>query len=197
MGSNDVHDRINVESLLFHKAHLTPTYFVLDSVDDSSVVRWEENVGEMIDFCTDLLNRSSESFWKIVSIDDCSIVSFVNSYLVECPRYCQPESMRRTFFSAIERVSLLQNSLHEHIFRLLVRLSDSAEAQPYIAFESFFGDFMHSSGLFDLPMLLDICAIYGKDNPDSVVNMVNKAFSSEPRYTEDLETVLSLLARVC
>ena len=54
--------------------------------------------------------------------------------------------------------------------------------------------------LFDIPKLLDLCALYGANNRSILVKMVGNIFKRQPKYEQDWKvtvgTVMECLGRV-
>ena len=65
----------------------------------------------------------------------------------------------------------------------------------------FYAKTIYDKRLFDMPKLLDLCAIYGEANKELVAKMVGNIFKRQPRYEEDwgnmVGVVLGELSAVC
>ena len=56
------------------------------------------------------------------------------------------------------------------------------------------GKMLYDSKVFDIPMLVDFCLIYGEENEAIVRNVMTRIFEIAPIYYEDLEKFVSIAA---
>ena len=60
-----------------------------------------------------------------------------------------------------------------------------------------FGDIIYENFLFDIPRLLDICALYGtSDNLPLITKMVENIFKQQSKYFEDLHHAAKTIIQV-
>ena len=59
-----------------------------------------------------------------------------------------------------------------------------------------YGDTIYNFFLFDVPRLLDICAVYGGSNRRLTTKMVENIFSKQTKYCKDLSQTVSKIKKV-
>ena len=82
----------------------------------------------------------------------------------------------------VENIDLCNISLQEHFFT-----------------PETYGDIIYEHFLFDIPKLLDLCALYGGANKALLGKMVGNVFERQPKYQDDLQTCIQsiLMVSVC
>ena len=53
-----------------------------------------------------------------------------------------------------------------------------------------FGDIIYNNFLFDITRLIDLCTLYHSCNHSLLSKMVGNVFARQPRYQDDLKSVL-------
>lgn len=56
-----------------------------------------------------------------------------------------------------------------------------------------FKEIIYEHYLFDIPKLLDLCALYGSGNGPLLRKMVANVFKQQPRYQEDWKAMVGLV----
>ena len=59
-----------------------------------------------------------------------------------------------------------------------------------------YGDIIYEHFLFDIPKLLDLCALYGGANKALLGKMVGNVFERQPKYQDDLQTCIQSILMV-
>lgn len=55
-----------------------------------------------------------------------------------------------------------------------------------------FGTIIYEHFLFDIPKLLDLCVLYGRNNRPLLTKMVGNIFEKQPKYEEDWEMMVGM-----
>jgi len=56
--------------------------------------------------------------------------------------------------------------------------------KTYFSIE-FYRDLLKKHAIFDMPKLLDICAIYGSSQEETVQKLLENVFEADPRFEEE------------
>lgn len=95
------------------------------------------------------------------------------------------------------------NDLKEHLDRLrydvlliLARLITNKESpEEYISLSEH-AHLLFRKNIFTVPILMDVCQQYGRDNRKIVDKIVNSVFALEPLYNEDLREAIQFIIKV-
>ncbi|KAG1697707.1 Activating signal cointegrator 1 complex subunit 2 [Nymphon striatum] len=159
------------------------TYFAHpDENDDQEVVdEWKEMTEYIREDLDWLLELPHHRFWSQMKFDigpHQLLVSFLN----HAPRYFDiklPEDP--------EIKKIIDIIHHKSIF------SDN-----FISPDTF-GDAVYDGFIFDIPKMMDLCALYGLDNSKLLQKMISNIFSAQGSYFKDLheasEAILNVLDR--
>jgi activating signal cointegrator complex subunit 2 len=60
----------------------------------------------------------------------------------------------------------------------------------------YFGNLIYDNYVFTIPMILDICMFYGRDNRAQVLKIIDTVFQAQSKYLEDLEKSVSFICKV-
>lgn len=126
-----------------------------------------------------LLRLPFFQFWSNVvynpTIGDC---------LVSCLQEFPTCHNRQSF----PRDSHMHSTLEElcyRVFLVLARLVTSKESKEAFMTHKVHGDFLYDKYLLTVPMMLDICQLYGRDNQGLVQKMITTAMKLQPLYSDD------------
>ncbi|KAG9440451.1 hypothetical protein H6P81_020616 [Aristolochia fimbriata] len=157
----------------------------LDSVESQRVV--------------DLLNRelsrllklNARDFWREVA-NDSSLHEFLDSYLQFRSRWY--DFPHHGVKGTVAGVIVGEFELSRRVFMVLYRISsnkdpgapssESLSAKEHTAL-------LQGKKLLDLPKMLDICAIYGHDNPELTKSLVHNSIKAQPALLENLTSVVT------
>eukprot|EP00898_Chlorokybus_atmophyticus_P007339 jgi/Chlat1/7606/Chrsp64S07157 len=137
-----------------------------------------------------VLRLPAKEFWQFV-VRDASLMKCLDSYLRFRRRPADIEAQSET------RVSVPgEEELARRVFMTLYRMSspkslenasDGLPAQQH-------GEMLYRHWLFDIPMLMDICAIYGQHNSKLTAQLVSNVLTAQPKYLDDMRTSGAQLA---
>ena len=158
-----------------------------------------------------LLSMDYASFWRQVSGDE-SVFRFVDSYLSCSPYRGSTQFSAQTPLSAIRGSSLssaeifdvsdlvkqieqAEEDVSRYTFLVLLRMSNhvtTGSVTPNLYMKpSEFGEHVYNNWLFDAPMLIDICVVYGKANPTLTRELVGNVLRAQPNYLVDIAVAVT------
>ena len=59
-----------------------------------------------------------------------------------------------------------------------------------------FGDILYENFIFDIPKIMDLCALYGATNGPLLSKMIGNIFTQQPKYQNDLVEVVPTILQV-
>uniref|UniRef100_UPI00358E162A activating signal cointegrator 1 complex subunit 2 isoform X2 n=1 Tax=Myxine glutinosa TaxID=7769 RepID=UPI00358E162A len=124
-------------------------------------------------------------FWSQVVFDD-RLQGSLDSYLQLAPR---PYDGTRIPAAA----SKLHGALHRLVFLVFLRVGTLREDEEHFITPSVYGEIIYENYLFDLPRMLDLCALYGQGNQAIVMRILGNVFTNKPEYKEDFKDVISTI----
>ncbi|XP_075753996.1 activating signal cointegrator 1 complex subunit 2 isoform X2 [Pelodiscus sinensis] len=140
-----------------------------------------------------LLALPHDKFWCQVIFDE-TLQKCLDSYLNHAPRKFD------TSLDFPPEVNDMQKCLHRCIFLTFLRMSTHKESKDHFITPSVFGEILYNNFLFDIPKILDLCALYGKGNGSLLQKMIENIFTQQPSYFSDLNetvpTILQVLSNV-
>lgn len=138
-----------------------------------------------------LLKLDSRSFWREVS-SNTSLHDFLGSFLKFRSRsYDFPYRGTR---GVVTGVILGEFDLSRRVFMVLYRISSNRDPGARAADSLSPKDhsvILQEKKLLDLPKLLDVCAIYARENEDLTRLLVQNAINAQPRIHDNLTAVVS------
>lgn len=79
------------------------------------------------------------------------------------------------------------------VLRIYYRMSLSMETdENYFSLE-FYQKMVYDNWMFDMAKLIDIAAVYGKSNEETVHQIINNLFENDKRYVQDFKECVDLL----
>jgi len=94
-------------------------------------------------------------------------------------------------------VNSCQMLLHRLFFLVCLRSSTHHESSTNFIDSKVFGDILYENYIFDIPRLMDICVVYGRGSNSALVSkMIGNVFLQQPKYNDDLRTVVSSIEKV-
>ncbi|KAL8589040.1 hypothetical protein ACOMHN_055053 [Nucella lapillus] len=161
----------------------------LDSSDQGLMGEWMERLQYI---CTDLhwlLQLSHQQFWCQVIFDE-SLHNCLDSFLRYAPR---------PYDIALELTGE-GSSVHDQVTRLVfftyLRMATYKESKESWLTASVFGEIIYQNFLFDIPKLMDLCALYGHSNGNLLSKMVSNVFTQQPNYLDDLRAAVPTILQV-
>lgn len=136
-----------------------------------------------------LLKLPHHRFWSQVIYDD-GLQQCLESYLSHGPRkYDMSGKMKNKW------APLLKN-VHRLVFMAFLRMSVCKESKIHYITPTAFGDLIYDYFVFDIPKIMDLCAIYGQDNEALLKKMITNIFHTQPKFMRDLEKAAHCIGKL-
>lgn len=143
-----------------------------------------------------LLKMQPLEFWKTVTMDHTIEVS-LDSYLQYRRRWYDLHVNEKG--KPLAGVIVGDQELHRRVFMVLYRMSSNLEHGSSSTSDDLspekHAEIAYKRQLFDIPKLLDICAIYGHDNAVLTQRLVSNAFATNQRLHDDLADIVAVLSK--
>ena len=68
--------------------------------------------------------------------------------------------------------------------------------QEHFITPSVFGDILYENFIYDIPKIMDVCVLFGGNNGALVSKMITNIFTQQPKYNEDLQTIIPTITEV-
>lgn len=166
----------------------------LDMDDRGAVGEWLERLKFIEEDLHWLLTLPHDKFWCQIVFDQ-SFHQLIDSYLKSAPR---PYDLLYSQMTPDLRGP--HNDVHRKVFMTCVRMATYKETKTDFITPSVFGEILYENFIFDIPKIMDLCALYGQGNGQLLFKMVANIFREQPKYEDDLReaipTVLEILNRL-
>eukprot|EP00117_Sycon_ciliatum_P046680 scpid30761/ scgid33409/ Activating signal cointegrator 1 complex subunit 2; ASC-1 complex subunit p100; Trip4 complex subunit p100 len=152
---------------------------------------WLERAEFILEDVNWLLQQSHELFWCQVVFDK-SLHKLLDTFLASAPRPSDPIQLPKPVLDT-------QAKLHQRMFMVFLRMATHKEGDDDFFTPPVFGTILYNNYLFDIPKLVDLCALYGDEACFSVEEsdgashisqllqrMLKNIFTQKPEYSEDL-----------
>nr|XP_034180184.1 activating signal cointegrator 1 complex subunit 2 [Osmia lignaria] len=154
--------------------------------DDGSEIsgakeHWMNIVNYIINDLKWLLSLPFYRFWSNI-VFNTSIIDVLVSFLQEAPPFYALES----FPNCPEMLKLLE-ALHRYVLMVFTRLVTNKESEEEHMSRRFLGNLLYEKYIFTVPIILDLCQLYGRENEKIIGKLLNCLFILEPRYNIDLQ----------
>ncbi|XP_051924893.1 activating signal cointegrator 1 complex subunit 2 [Hippocampus zosterae] len=137
-----------------------------------------------------LLGLPHDKFWCQVVFDR-SLQNCLDSYVHHAPR-----SLDLASAPSSPAVAETQRSLHRAVFFAFLRMATHKESKENFITPAVFGDILYENFLFDVPKMMDLCALFGKGNGVLLRKMIENIFLQQPSYYRDLEDTVPTILEV-
>eukprot|EP00929_Paragymnodinium_shiwhaense_P119196 TRINITY_DN91077_c0_g1_i1.p1 TRINITY_DN91077_c0_g1~~TRINITY_DN91077_c0_g1_i1.p1 ORF type:complete len:744 (-),score=231.50 TRINITY_DN91077_c0_g1_i1:16-2247(-) len=84
----------------------------------------------------------------------------------------------------------LTREISKRMLAIIVRLSRPQESETDFISSQWYGSCIQANNIFDVPKLIDICAIYGDSNREVVTKIVHSVLSHQPDFKDDFKQVV-------
>lgn len=88
------------------------------------------------------------------------------------------------------------NKVRRNILIVFARLVTNKESQSEFLSLSMHADLLYNKFIFTIPILIDLCQQYGRDNKKIIEKIVNSVFLAQPLYNQDLIKTVSFITKV-
>lgn len=142
-----------------------------------------------------LLRLKFHVFWSQMIYDD-KVRRVLDSYLRFCLRShdaCAGQATGATN-GGVDLVAdesrKVSREISRRVLSVYVRLSRPQESVHEFISDGKFAQVIYEHNVFDVPKLIDLCAIYGDSNRIAVTKIVHAVFMHQPLYKDDFESVV-------
>lgn len=120
-----------------------------------------------------------------------SIVDSLVSFLQEAPPFYALED-----FPAIPEMLRALEKLRRNVLIVFARLVTPKESLMEFMSDIFLGNLLYDNYIFTIPIIFDLCQLYGRENAKVIEKIVRNVFSLQPSYNDDLEKSVPCLVKV-
>lgn len=159
--------------------------------DGSEIVgaklRWIEIVNYMISDLKWLLSLPFYRFWSNI-VFNTSVLDTLVSFLQDAPPFYALEN----FPNCPEMLGLLETLSH-YVLIIFARLVTNKESPEEYMNRPFLGNLLYDKYIFTVPIIFDLCQLYGRENAKIMERILNSLFALEPQYNNDLQRAVPCL----
>ncbi|XP_017890260.1 activating signal cointegrator 1 complex subunit 2 isoform X2 [Ceratina calcarata] len=148
---------------------------------------WMEVVNNMIEDMKWLLCLPYYKFWSNVIFNN-SILNALVSFLQDAPPFYTIEN-----FSNYPDMLELLETLSHYVLVVFTRLITNKESKIEYMSNAYFGTLLYENYVFTIPIIFDLCQLYGRENEKVVRHILRDLFTLEPRYNDDLKRAVPCL----
>lgn len=150
---------------------------------------WLEIVNYIIEDLNWLLNLPFYQFWSNI-VYNTSIMDTLVSFLQEAPPFYALEN----FPNEPKMLEALEN-LRRNILIVFARLCTNKQSPSEYMKCPFLGNLLYDNYIFTIPIIFDLCQLYGRENAKIVEKIVQDVFNVQPMYNDDLQKSVPCLIK--
>lgn len=120
-----------------------------------------------------------------------SIIDALVSFLQEAPPFYTLES-----FPNIEEMLETLENLRRNVLMVFARLVTNKESPTEYMSSPFLGNLLYDNYIFTIPIIFDLCQLYGRENAKVTKRIVHGVFTVQPMYSDDLQKSVPCLIKV-
>jgi len=113
------------------------------------------------------------------------------SFLQEAPPFYSLEN-----FPAEPKMLEALENLRHNILIVFARLCTNKQSPAEYMNRPFLGNLLYDNYMFTIPIIFDLCQLYGRENPKVVEKIIDSVFSLQPMYNDDLQKSVPCLIKV-
>ncbi|XP_067213131.1 activating signal cointegrator 1 complex subunit 2 isoform X2 [Linepithema humile] len=162
--------------------------------DDGSEIpgtkqHWMEVTNYIIEDLNWLLHLPFYRFWSNI-VYNTSIMDTLISFLQEAPPFYALEN-----FPTIPEMLETLEKLRYNVLMVFARLVTNKESLTEYMNRPFHGNLLYDNYLFTIPIIFDLCQLYGRDNAKVTKKLIQSVFSLQPMYLDDLRKSVPCLIK--
>lgn len=150
---------------------------------------WLEIANYMIEDLSWLLELPFYRFWSNI-VYNTSIIDALVSFLQEAPPFYTLES-----FPNIEEMLETLENLRRNVLMVFARLVTNKESPTEYMSSPFLGNLLYDNYIFTIPIIFDLCQLYGRENAKVTKRIVHGVFTVQPMYSDDLQKSVPCLIK--
>lgn len=151
---------------------------------------WLERMEFLNSDLTWLLTMEQFRFWSQIIYDELTL-----DLIVKFLQYAPPYYVLHEFPQDDEMWTIFQRT-HYLVFLVINRLATYSESETEFITREYYGRMIYDNYVFTIPLILDICMLYGRDNRVQVLQIIETIFQAQPKYKEDLEKSVPFICKV-
>ena len=182
--------------------HLDSAYVSskLTKLNDNDEIERVELLEIMNDDLGNLLKMNFEDFIQNVIREDiqkylCTFLQFSRRSSDNIFTFAENDASNQGGEGKIDMFGIdeLSQSIRRKTFLIIYRLTDIKQISLKFTDENKYGQLLYNQWIFDIPRLLDFCAIYALSNPSITKQIITFIFKVQPKYNDDLEHAIDLV----
>lgn len=150
---------------------------------------WVEIMSYMIDDLKWVLTLPFYRFWSNIVYNN-SILDALVSFLQDAPPFYALEN----FPNDSEMLNILE-TLRHYVLLIFARLVTNKESLTEHMSTPFFGKLLYDNFIFTVPIIYDLCQLYGRENEKIVARILDSLFKIQPLYNDDIERSVPYLVK--
>lgn len=174
-----------------------------DKLELDEFLHFTRNINRDLEY---LLHLKFTHFWGMIS-KVAEISKFIDEFLQSMRKHNDIFKLQHvtqyytnpSFFSNSEDKQLHDeirgsiNKMLDIVLKLYFRMSMHQESDEEYFSVGFYAKMIYDNWIFDMAKLIDIPAIYGRSNPETVQKMLLNVFDSEKRLVQDFKDTFDLM----
>jgi activating signal cointegrator complex subunit 2 len=113
------------------------------------------------------------------------------SFLQEAPPFYALEN-----FPTIPEMLETLEKLRCNVLMVFARLVTNKESSTEYMNHPFHGNLLYDNYIFTIPIIFDLCQLYGRDNAKVIKKLIQSVFSLQSMYLDDLQKSVPCLIKV-
>ncbi|XP_035727074.1 activating signal cointegrator 1 complex subunit 2-like [Vespa mandarinia] len=150
---------------------------------------WIEIMGYMIDDLKWVLTLPFYRFWSNI-VFNTSILDALVSFLQDAPPFYALEN----FPNDLEMQNIIE-TLRHHVLLIFTRLVTNKESSTEYMTIQFLGKLLYDNFIFTVPIIYDLCQLYGRENEKTIAKILDSLFTIQPLYNDDVEKSVPYLVK--
>lgn len=172
----------------------------LTKLNDNNEIQRVELLEIMNDDLGNLLKMNFEDFIQNVVREDiqkylCTFLQYSRRLSDNIFTFIENDTSNQGGEGKIDMFGIdeLSQSIRRKTFLIIYRLTDQKQITLKFTDQSKYGQLLYNKWIFDIPRLLDFCAIYSLSNPSITKQIVTYIFKIQPKYNDDLQHAIDLV----
>ncbi|KAJ9593726.1 hypothetical protein L9F63_014699, partial [Diploptera punctata] len=137
-----------------------------------------------------LLELQQFRFWSQI-IYSVPTHEMIMSFLLDAPPYYTLDE-----FPQDEEIWNSFQKINHLVFLVINRLASPRESETEYISLDFYARMIYDNYVFTIPMFLDMCMCYGRENRAQIQKIISAIFRIQPKYKEDLKKSVPFISKV-
>lgn len=129
-------------------------------------------------------------FWSNI-VYNTSIIDTLVSFLQEAPPFYTLEN----FPNESGMLETLEK-LRYNVLMVFARVVTNKESSTEYMSHQFLGNLLYDNYIFTIPIIFDLCQLYGRENAKVIEKIIYSIFTLQPLYNDDLKKSVTCLIKV-